>query len=214
MTVTAPPSQGENMSSPATNSVRCRPAIAADSSDLAILADAATRRLISWVWDSAAQLGQSSFEVGRNTIHSNVESLSHFTRWRVAERNGTVAGAINGYRLTPAQETDPRSDQEVLAPLNELKAIATDTWYVSVASVFPESRNEGIGRALLADAQQVAAEAGQTSVSLIVASFNPSAKRLYELIGFIEWERRPFRPFPGSDETGEWILMVQELPRR
>jgi hypothetical protein len=35
---------------------------------------------------------------------------------------------------------------------------------------------------------------------------NEGAYRLYRRLGFREWERRPFVPFPGSDETGDWIL--------
>jgi len=200
------------MSNQRRDGVACRPAVAADSSDLAILADAATRRLVSWIWDSATQIGQSSFEVGRNTIHSDIASLNHFTRWRVAERNGTVAGATNGYHLVPDHSPNPGSDQGPLAPLTELKAIASDTWYVSVASVFAEFRNQGVGRVLLADTEKVASAAGVTRLTLIVASFNPSAKRLYEQIGFAEWKRRPFHPFPGSNEAGDWILMFKDLP--
>lgn len=196
---------------PSGTHTHCRPAVAADSSDLAILADAATRRVLSWLWEAAAEPGQSAFEIGRNTMYSNSESLSHFSRWRVAEQHGEVVGAVNSYLLVPPDMAASPPQSDVVVPLNELKAIAAGTWYVSVASVFPESRDRGIGSVMLADTAEIASAAGATQLTLLVGSFNPSAKRLYERIGFSEWARRAFTPFPGSDEAGDWILMVKNL---
>lgn len=78
----------------------------------------------------------------------------------------------------------------LLVSLDALKSVARGTWYVSVASVFA---------------------AGVRRITLLVASFNPDAQRLYEELGFQEWERRPFQPFPGSNEAGDWMLMVKDL---
>ena len=196
--------------------LRFRDAVAADAADLALLADAATRRLVSWLWDGRAAAGQSNFEIGRSSILSDEQDLSHVSRWRVAEESGAVIGGLNSYELLqrdlpPATEAGP-----VLQPLVELKTTATGTWYVSVASVFPECRGRGAGKAILAEAERLASDAGIDRVSLIVGSFNPRAKRLYEAVGYREWDRRTFGPFPGSDPDGDWILMVKDVdyPRR
>ncbi|MGB3737651.1 MAG: GNAT family N-acetyltransferase [Ilumatobacter sp.] len=217
------------MSNPSTSSdsapnesiLRLRDATPADASSLALLADAATRRLMSWRWDARTEPGQSGFEVGRTSILSDVDQLNHHSRWRVAERDGLINGAINSYLLesapsfarSSAASSDRGDPDGVLAPLTELKAIAAGTWYVSIASVFPESRGQGVGRALLAEADRLASASAVDRVSLIVASFNPRAKLLYEDDGYGEAARCPFHPFPGSDPGGDWILMIKHLSR-
>ena len=66
-------------------------------------------------------------------------------------------------------------------------------------------------KALLTEAVSIARAAGNDRLTLMVGSFNERAYGLYEKSGFTEWERRPFTPFPGSDEPGEWILMAKGL---
>jgi len=99
----------------------------------------------------------------------------------------------------------------VLRPVNDLKRIAEGSWYISVASVFPENRGEGIGHAILTLGEEKARAAGCSRLTLLVGSFNEGAHRLYERFGMHEGARRPFVPFPGSDPTGDWILMVKDL---
>lgn len=188
-----------------------RDATERDSSDLAILADAAARRLVSWTWSDQAQDGQSSFEVGRNAIRSDTTSLSHISNWAVAEVEDSVAGGLNSYLLGPTAAPAPGHLFSVLEPLSELKSAAEGTWYVSVASVFPEFQSRGIGNTLLSLAEVKASAAGATQVTLVVGSFNPNAQRLYLRVGFSELQRRRFNPFPGSDRAGDWILMGKDL---
>lgn len=187
-----------------------RDADPSDAADLAILADAATRRLVSWLWDEHAAPGQSSMELARADILTNPASTSHLANWSVIEVDERVAGALNSYLLAPVSQPTPRS-AEVLQPLNELKSLATGTWYVSVASVHPEYRGLGVGHELLALADSKALDSGAQTVTLMVGSFNHGAHRLYKRLGFRDWQRRTFAPFPGSDEPGEWILMAKDL---
>lgn len=191
--------------------INFRAATQDDSSHLAILADSATRRLVSHMWSGTARIGQSWFEVGRETIRTNNDHFSHYTNWQVAEFDNRVAGGLNGYVL-PKQDADISTDTpEVLRPLNELKAVAGGTWYISVASVFPEFRNRGVGDALLAKAETFTCAQEIRRLTLMVGSFNEGAQRLYRRFGFSEWERRPFTPFEGSDPEGDWILMFKDL---
>lgn len=192
--------------------INFRAATQDDSSHLAILADSATRRLVSHMWRGTAQVGQSWFEVGRETIRANNDHFSHYTNWRVAEFDSRVAGGLNGYVLPKQVDADILADTpEVLRPLNELKAVAGGTWYISVASVFPEFRNRGVGDALLTKAETLARAQEISRLTLMVGSFNEGAQRLYRRFGFAEWERRPFTPFEGSDPEGDWILMYKDL---
>ncbi len=89
--------------------------------------------------------------------------------------------------------------------------MAAGTWYISAAAIYPEHQGKGFGKNLLAEAEILARAAGKDRLTLMVGSFNPRAYGLYQQTGFREWERRPFLVFPGSDEPGEWILMVNDL---
>ncbi len=80
-----------------TSATVLRPAVAGDASDLAILLDAASRRLVSYLWNGIAVSGQSVFEVGRGRILMNKQSPSHYANWQVAELDGQVAGGLAGY---------------------------------------------------------------------------------------------------------------------
>lgn len=186
-----------------------RPASQEDCAHLVLFADMATRRLASFLWGHVSAPGQSVLEVGRNVVR-NVEShFTHYGNWRVAEEQGHLVGALNGYVISePPSSAPPTPD--VVMPLNDLKIMATGTWYISAVAIYPEHRGKGFGTRLLAEGENVARSAGNDRLTLMVGSFNAGAYRLYQRFGFTEWARRPFLPFPGSDE-GEWILMVKDL---
>jgi len=181
-----------------------RKATLADGSDLVLLADAATRRLIMWMYGLSAEVGQSSAEVARRTMQTDEASTQHLKRWDVVERSdganrGQVLAALNSYVQPPVVDAPSDSPAAaVLAPVNDLKRIAEGSWYISVASVFPENRGQGIGHAILEHGEALARSAGCDRLTLLVGSFNEGAKRLYERFGMHEGGRRSFVPFPGS----------------
>lgn len=177
---------------------------------MVLFADMATRRLTSFLWGEMAAPGQSSFEVGRNIIRNDEGHFTHFRNWRIAEHQGQVVGAVSGYVIPePAGPTSAAAD--VVRSLNELKAMAAGTWYISAAAIYPEHRGKGFGKSLLAEAEASAQAAHRDRITLMVGSFNSQAYALYAHAGFMEWDRRRFSAFPGSDEPGEWILMVKNL---
>lgn len=194
----------------AAEDIRFRPACPEDCTHLALLADMATRRLTSHLWGLSAAPGQSAFEAGRAIIRNDETYLSRYANWRIAESRGQVVGAINGY-IQPDLTGQSAAMPEVLVPLNALKSVAAGTWYLSAAAIYPEHQGRGFGKVLLAETEARARAAGSDRLTLMVGSFNPRAYALYRQTGFVEWDRRPFVPFPGSDTPGEWILMVREL---
>lgn len=196
-------------STPTPASAAFRSATSEDCADLALLADMATRRLTSFLWGQMASPGQSSFEIGRSVTRNDTSHYMHCENWRVAEHDGKLVGALNGYVIPEPTGSPPALD--VVKPLNALKDVAAGTWYIAVASIYPEYQGKGFGRALLAEAESIARAAGKDRLTLMVGSFNTRAYALYEKCGFTEWERRPFVPFPGSDEPGEWVLMAKDL---
>ncbi len=191
-----------------------RDAVEDDSSHFAILGDAATRRLNSYIWSQTAKVGQSWFEIGREFIRTQSDHFIYYKNWHIATLDGRSAGGLNCY-LLPEKSLNNHNHNvdgpDVTLHLNELKTIAAGTWYIATASVFPEFRNRGVGEAMLTKAGELARAQGVSELTLLIGSFNEGAERLYRRFGFIEWERRPFTPFPGSDLEGYWILMRHQL---
>jgi len=189
-----------------------RPARPSDAAHLVVLIDSASRGLVAWLWTTLRSPGQSILEVGRTRILSNTDSPSHYANWTIAEIEGEIAGALTGYWNPEHRDAEEPSDlPAAFRPYLELEAMAAGTWYLMVVSVFPEYRGLGCGTALLGKAQELAHESGANRMSLIVESANVGALKLYHRFGFVEWARRPFVPFPGSCDEGDWILLRKDI---
>jgi ribosomal protein S18 acetylase RimI-like enzyme len=78
----------------------------------------------------------------------------------------------------------------MFVPLQELENLAPGTWYVNVLAAYPEMRGQGLGTALLALADKLAADTDRRGLSLIVSDANTGARRLYERTGYREAGRR------------------------
>jgi ribosomal protein S18 acetylase RimI-like enzyme len=192
--------------------VTFRPAQAKDALHLACLYDAASRGLAAWSWNQIAEPGQSLIEVGRHRIAGNPDHVSHFSSWIVAETDGSVAGAILGFRIPdPYDAGDMTGITEIHRPILELEAIAAGTWFIMAISVFAEFRGRGIGKQLLEHTIEKAQASGATNASILVESVNADAYRLYRRLGFVDWVRRPYYAFPGSRDSGEWILLRRSM---
>jgi ribosomal protein S18 acetylase RimI-like enzyme len=133
--------------------------------------------------------------------------------WRnahIAEIEGEIAGALIGYPID--DPVDPRALAEapaIIRPLAELEAKAPGHWYVNVLAVFPEFRGQGIGSALLDEAERLGGRSGTKGMAIIVSSANEGAFRLYERHGYAVRERRPIEPFPGYRRGGDWVLLTK-----
>jgi len=184
----------------------------ADASDLALLYDAASRRICSWDWSTLAAPGQSWFEVGRDRILNQPNATSYHSKWHVAEAEGRVIGALFGFSVPdPYDQIDLNKVSAILRPMFELEIVAKGCWLLQAVTLFPEQRGKGYGPALIERACQAARDAGHSRIALQVESPNTSAIAAYRKCGFVEWERRPYVPFPGSDDEGDWILMAKDL---
>ena len=189
-----------------------RNATPADASDLAILFDAASRRIVAWAWSAMAAPSQSWFEVGRDRIRNVPESPSHHSRWQVAELDGATIGAFFGFSLPdPYEVLDIAELDPVFLPLVRLEEVAKGSWLLQAVAVFPEWRGQGHGRTLIEGACDAARAAGHARIVLQVESPNTGAICAYHACGFAEWTRLPYVPFPGSDDSGDWVLMVRDL---
>lgn len=189
-----------------------RRATEADCSDLAILFDIASRGIVSWIWSDLAAPGQTSIEVGRDRIRALTEVRSHHANWHVACVGSRTIGGFFGLRLAAAPETvDWTEVSDILRPLEEMEHLAQGCWLLQAVALFPEFRGQGLARPLLEEAEAAARVSGATRIVLQVEEINQTACQSYLRFGYHEWARRPYVPFPGSRDSGDWILMAKDL---
>jgi ribosomal protein S18 acetylase RimI-like enzyme len=188
-----------------------RPATKADAASLAVLVDIAGEGLACHMWRGLAAPAQSAIEIGRERARREEGGFS-YRNATIAEVGGEIAACLVDYRLD--EPYDPGGFDampELVQPLIRLEAKVPGSWYVNVLATFPEFRRKGIGAALLAIAEGRARQAGAPALSVIVASWNDAAARLYASAGYSIRAREKALPFPGSPPEGDWVLMVKPL---
>jgi ribosomal protein S18 acetylase RimI-like enzyme len=189
-----------------------RPAAKSDASALAVLVDIAGEGMPSFLWSALAAPGQSPLEVGRERAQRETGGFS-YRNATVAEIGGEIAASLVGYRLDDPYNLEAALAEtpEIVRPLVRLEAKAPGTWYVNVLATFPEFRRRGIAERLLAIAEKKAQDAGAPSLSVIVASWNAPAARLYARAGYAGLAREKALPFPACPHRGDWVLMIKPL---
>jgi GNAT superfamily N-acetyltransferase len=75
-------------------------------------------------------------------------------------------------------------DEAGLRALALVTRIEPDTAHIAQLAVRPDARRQGVARALVADVSALAAAAGCARITLLVASANAPARRLYDALGF------------------------------
>ena len=183
-----------------------------DATTLALVMDAAGRRLPSYFWSQYAADGQSFFEFGREKIRSDTEGKSYYKNWHVAEKNSNFVGAFFGFVVdNPYPEIDYEDEPEWWIPFKELEMLASGTWLLQVISILPEHRGKNYAKDLLLKAEQVALEHSAKKITLQVEQVNNVARKAYLANGYQEVARREFIPFPFSNDSGDLILMEKTL---
>jgi ribosomal protein S18 acetylase RimI-like enzyme len=188
-----------------------RPARKSDAAALAILVDIAGEGLPAFLWSQMRAPGQSALEVGRARA-AREEGAFSYRNATVAEIGGEVAACLLDYRLDdPYDAGDLSKLPEMVRPLVALEAKAPGAWYVNVLATFPEFRGQGIGARLLALAEERGRKHKATSASMIVASENGGAMRLYARSGYKEFARARVVEYSGCGHGGDWVLMVKPI---
>jgi|TARA_B110000503_G_C6938511_1_gene325848 GNAT superfamily N-acetyltransferase len=183
-----------------------------DSTELALIFDMAGRRIPSYLWGLQTLPGQSAFEVGRERIRTGVWPASHFSNWHIAEVQNQIIGAFFGFVVEePYPEIDFEELEPCLHPIKALEKEASGRWLLQVMAILPEARGKGYAKEFLKKADQVAMQSGVTKMALQVEEVNETAHRIYEKFGYYAVDRRPFIPFPGSVDKGDYILMFKNL---
>jgi ribosomal protein S18 acetylase RimI-like enzyme len=187
-----------------------RPAVAGDARALAELIDIAGEGIPSLLWAASAGPGRMPLDVGADRAARTGVNFC-FENAIVAEAGGVVAGMLLGYPLDADDPGDLSQLPAVVRPLVRLECRAPGTWYVNAVATRPRFRGRGIGLMLLREAERLAARSGRSALSLIVASGNGGALRLYERIGFRTIAREPVVGHPGLRLDGDWLLMTRTI---
>jgi ribosomal protein S18 acetylase RimI-like enzyme len=179
-----------------------------DARALAELVDFASEGLALYLWGKIAGPGGDPWAVGRERALRESGSFS-YRNAVVLERNGRVAAGLIGYPLPDRPERIPDTMPPMFVPLQELENLAPGTWYVNVLAAYPEMRGQGLGTALLALADKLAADTDRRGLSLIVSDANTGARRLYERTGYREAGRRAKVKEDWRDPGKDWVLLVK-----
>jgi ribosomal protein S18 acetylase RimI-like enzyme len=184
-----------------------RRATLADVAALAELVEFAGEGLPLCLWTQLAGPGGDPWEVGRKRWSSETSGIS-YRNALIAEIAGKTVGVLIGYPLG-GPEPIAASEPALLVPLHELMNMAPHTWYVHVLAAYPEHRGRGLGAALLAEADKLAAAAALSGLSLITSDTNTGARRLYERSGYREAARRKMVKDGWQHPGGDWVLMIK-----
>ena len=194
------------------NALQFRSATEDDCTELALIMDVAGRRLPSYLWSQDAGQRQSYFEYGREKIRTDTSRNSYFKNWLVAEFQDKFVGAFFGFSVEDSYpEIDLEAVPECFRPCIELEKIASGCWLLQVIAILPQHRGKGLARQLLDKAESVAKTSGTNRIALQVEEVNEVAFNTYRKNGYVEVDRRPYVPFPGSDDTGDYVLMWKVL---
>ncbi|NHB75522.1 GNAT family N-acetyltransferase [Rhodobacter calidifons] len=187
-----------------------RPAQASDADHLVRFINMAADDLPLHFWKKSVGPDGDPLALGRERAARETGSFSYRNAW-LAEVEGAAAACLLGYPAAMEPEPIAPDTPPLFVPLIELENLAPGSWYLNVLATYPAHRGRGLGSALLADAEEVARQAGRRSISLIAADTHQDALRLYRARGFAEVARRAVVKEDWAVDASEWILFTRSL---
>ncbi len=181
-----------------------------DAPLLVRVVDMASTGVVPALWSAMAPPGMDGAAVGLGLVAAEDGEFS-FENGFVAERDGAALGGLIGYPLPTTPQPVGPDVPVAFVPVEELTQLAPGYWYVNFMATLPEGRRQGVGAALLKEAETQARRDANPGLALIVAAANESAVRVYRKAGYIERARRPFDLSEFGQEPTEAVLMVKEL---
>jgi ribosomal protein S18 acetylase RimI-like enzyme len=186
-----------------------RKATATDAAHLVRFINMAADDLPLHFWRRTVGPAGDPWALGAERAARETGSFSYRNAW-LAEMDDTVAACLLGY---PAEDPGPVTPETppLFVPLLELEALAPGSWYLNVLATDAAFRGRGIGSALLAQADVIAAAAGHATISLIAEDTHHDALRLYAAKGYREIARRPVIKDDWQVDAHAWILLTKAV---
>ncbi len=183
-----------------------RPARRDDAADIARLFLISSDGLAEYIWSQIDSPESDILTIGAARYARDGVAFS-YQNCQVAERDGAVIGMLHAFEMTAADEAE---SDPVLRPYSELED--PGSLYISGVAVDETSRGGGVGRALMAFAEERARAENLPRLSLICFEPNDGALRLYESLGYRETDRRALVPHPCLHyASGDALLLVKDL---
>ncbi|MFY0678583.1 MAG: GNAT family N-acetyltransferase [Neptuniibacter sp.] len=182
-----------------------------DAAQLAYLINLAGEGIPEFLWQGMIEDTESPLEVGAKRAAREEGGFS-YRNAKVIRQEGKVAGMIISYQLDDPYKTGDLSEYpDVVRPLIELEAQAPGSWYINALATSEQHRGLGIASILLQDAEHQARAQGVSTMSIIVASENPPAKKLYLNQGYQLQTSRSVVEYPNCIHGGNWELLTKNL---
>ncbi|WP_299176450.1 GNAT family N-acetyltransferase [uncultured Neptuniibacter sp.] len=184
-----------------------------DAQQLAELINLAGEGIPLYLWQGMAPPGQSALSFGTERAARDEGGFS-YKNARVCLVEDTLAGMIIAYgQPDPYDLSDLENYPDIVQPLVHLEAKAPGSWYINAVATFSAYRNQGVACRLIEEAEKQAIESGYSHASLIVASENRGARRLYLKLGYEVEASLPVITYPGALHGGDWELMIKQIKR-
>lgn len=187
-----------------------REARASDAPHLVRFINMAADDLPLHFWRKTVGPEGDPWALGEERAARETGSFSYRNAW-LAEVDGAVAACLLGYAAEEEPGPIDPDTPPLFVPLLELEAMAPGSWYLNVLATYDTHRGQGLGSALLAHAEAVAAAAGHATISLIAEDTHQDALRLYRAKGFREIARRPVVKEDWDVDASEWILFTKPV---
>lgn len=191
--------------------MQIRKAKATDSAHLVRFINMAADDLPLHFWRKSVGPEGDPWALGRERAARETGNFSYSNAW-LAQIDGEVAACLLGYAAETAPGPIAPDTPPIFVPLLQLEALAPGSWYLNVLATYPQFRGKGLGGALLAHAETVAAGAGHDTISLIAADTHQDALRLYASKGYLQVAHRPVVKGDWQVDANEWILFTKPLP--
>lgn len=187
-----------------------RAAKASDAEHLVRFINMAADDLPLHFWRKTVGPEGDPWALGQERAARETGNFSYRNAW-IAEVDGEVAAGLLGYAAEDAPGPIDPDTPPIFVPLLELEALAPGAWYLNVLASYAAFRGRGLGSALLAHAETVAAAAGHHTISLIAEDTHHDALRLYAAKGYHEIARRPVVKADWEVDAREWILFTKPV---
>lgn len=187
-----------------------RKARASDAQHLVRFINMAADDLPLHFWRKTVGPEGDPWALGQERAAREMGNFSFRNAW-LAEVEGAVAACLLGYAAEAEPDPIGPDTPPIFVPLLELEALAPGSWYLNVLATYEAFRGKGLGSALLAHAEAIAAAGGHDTISLIAEDTHHDALRLYSAKGFRQVARRPVIKGDWDVDAREWILFTKPV---
>ncbi len=186
-------------------SFQIRRAVRTDANAIARLFLIASDGLVAYIWSRDKPEDVALLDHGA-ARYARTNTAFSFENCHVATIGTDIVGMIHAFQMPESDGSV--EDDPILSPYADLEV--PGSLYVSGLAISEPFRGQGIGSALLAQAEEQAATYGQ--ISLICFEANDGATRLYRARGYLEVMRRPLVPHATLKYTkGDALLLVRQI---